>query len=167
MTNLNTMTRAALTELHNNYVKALHQIQPGSKTKPVKIFKDHPTAVARTEAIIKEVTKLRDDEHKAPKISRAKADRPWKGPRITEDYQPVRGNTRLPRSGSTRAVIFNLLKTTGANWETIWELVNESRPESNRKTLETRSYRFVLDMWYQFGHGIKQDGDTGIITIYR
>lgn len=168
MTNLDDLNRAQLTELYNSHLATLAKHGKDMGRKPVKIFKDHPTALFRARSIIEEAQGLRDKEHKAAP-AKAKAptkDRKWEGISITEPYEPVADMNRAPRVGSLRAKVEAMLKK-GATWTAIHAAVNEAKPKGNPETLSVRSYRLVLDMWYQFGYGIKQNQETGVITIFR
>lgn len=161
-TELHTLNRAQLTEIYNSHLATLVKMKKDETRKPVKSFKDHTTALARATAIVEEVTKLRDAEHKAA----PKSDRTWAGISITEDYQPVADMNRMPRANSLRSIVHSLL-VNGAKWDAIHAAINEAKPNGNPTTLPIRAYRLVLDMWYQFGYGIKQDQTTGVIRIYR
>lgn len=148
---LQEMTLPQLVDLYNEHAE-----------KPVKKFKDKPTAVRRVQAVLPE-------PQPEPKKEKPEAEAPSKrkSTRIMRfNFDPADKIKEIRDPNSLRGRVADLLKK-GATFDQIEATVLEfdAWRGVEPKNVTRRAYEVTRLLHYYVGYGLKHDVETGIIKL--
>lgn len=159
MTDLSTLNRAQLTERYNEAALEL-------ALKTVKSFRDHATALRRTEEILARIAQPVKEQARAPKA--AAKEKKARGRKPYFVWKPKDSLKPLGRKDSLRTRAIDRMKAD-CTMDDLMALVRQFDTVKG-KTSETvyhRAYELVRIAHYTIGYGVHHDQATGIFRIYH